>query len=65
MFPINDLTLIKINGDPPVRWAEFEVDNLDDPQTVADVRAALEDRGYVLAGGGSFAEYEIKLVRRE
>ena len=45
MFPINDLTLIKINGDPPVRWAEFEVDNLDDPETVADVRAALEDRG--------------------
>ena len=62
MFPINNLPLIKINCDPPVRWAEFEVDNLDDPETVAEVRAALEDRGHVLAGGGGFAEYEIKLV---
>ena len=63
MFAVNSLTLIKINGDPPVRWAEFEVDNFDDPETVADVRAALEDRGHVLAGGGS--EYLRKQVKND
>ncbi len=41
MFAVNSLTLNKINGAPPVRWAEFEVDNFDDPETVANVRAAL------------------------
>jgi hypothetical protein len=45
-FPVNNLTVIKINGDPPIRWAEFEVDDSDDPETVADVRAALEDCGH-------------------
>ena len=54
MFAVNSLTLIKINGGPPVRWAEFEVDNFDDPETIADVRGRrFEDRGHVLAGGGS------------
>jgi hypothetical protein len=60
--PIDDDTIIVVNGISTIPWSGFLRINSFEPEEVEEIRAALRDVGEFHGGGGAAAEFHLTLL---